>query len=104
MPVPKLCMSDQQLASEHMVELLLALQLAQDSRLAIAVVQWSVKYGPPPRPAKVPFSLETLQLQARGPSVFLSAGLDDEDLWAGLDFEDPLMAVVDAAMGCSVSC
>ena len=33
---------------------------------------------------------------------FIGAGLE-EDLWAGFDFEDPLMAVLDAAMGCHLS-
>lgn len=32
--------------------------------------------------------------------VLCMAGLDDEDLWAGFDFEDPLMSAVDAAMEC----
>ena len=32
-----------------------------------------------------------------------AAGLDDEDLWSDFDFEDPLMAVVDAAMDCQAS-
>ena len=35
--------------------------------------------------------------------VFGCAGLEDEYMWAELDFEDPLMAVVDAAMGCQAS-